>query len=813
MDTIYQVKERTNNWDPATGMLRFRQTNIGDLKSLIQRANTDPVWKAWKHIVIYADRVEFDFEQKPVFGVDMSGRESFTLVCRQWNFRNKGKFTFFDLGGDPQVRVQVLAQELLRDGHPLASDDRPLFLINGEGDDEGAALALDAQGVNCAVQMDAIASQALFRAGRTAPSDWTVGSDFYWLLLSTFQQAVWSLASEPSEARSMLRWLQSNTTGITWGDDTGLEMPAIGIQAASQLTRMDRPKTPYYVPKLGLAIQRELISTDASEASALESKFNQYLEQKTDLETRRTLAKQIQGEIGTRIDVVDNKIENLRENKLKPALAEMKQNIKAFDQQRAGLKNKNDDRATAAPGPLERARAAFETKIHEVEKNAEAKLFMTVFEGVVTLGAAVATGGAGAVGEVSQVGKIAQLIDQLKKVVELLESLDKLLNAANAIADAAGKVEGSQATQSAIALPDSSAAASMTQTEWKTLRERWDAALDPLVSNDELGAVAASYRAEGRVLLIYGQAAMNARITIADLQGQLVELMMNRHLWEAQNQRIQAFIDNTRGQEDEVDQVALLLQQRYLATKRELLLEIQAYNDAYRYWALDDAPSAGIDLRTTLADIAGMAGTDAQMAHAEAERLQSFTSLSKPAQCRIFHTLSEDDKQALQAGEAVHIPVDFGLEIEPGSQSRLFSGYERVRVMHAEVYFGGFTDADGLHYHATITDNGVYRDRWKSLPFDFVSEATLVRPSAHQLGDFPEPEADHHGFKNSISTSSETVPSSALSGSGDPYYQPTVFTTWSVQLEHDQAENNSIPWDTSGPLVLLFDFEIVLMQA
>ena len=106
---------------------------------------------------------------------------------------------------------------------------------------------------------------------------------------------------------------------------------------------------------------------------------------------------------------------------------------------------------------------------------------------------------------------------------------------------------------------------------------------------------------------------------------------MNRSLYNAQADRIRAFTKATDAEEAEVQEIALLLRQRYLDAKRDLLLEIQDYNDAYCYWALDTAPSKMINLSTKIHDIAGMAGIDGEMAKAQANRLENFTSPSTAA--------------------------------------------------------------------------------------------------------------------------------------------------------------------------------------
>ncbi|MEM9452389.1 MAG: hypothetical protein AAGA75_28240 [Cyanobacteria bacterium P01_E01_bin.6] len=809
---IDQIPDRIF-WNKKSQALNVRQYHLKDLKSLIQQANTE---HEWKHLVIYADKIDFDFERDQNFSIDLSGRNCIVIVCRKWNFKSDGKLTFWDSDADPNTLVRLRVQEVLKNGQPLEAAG-PLALLTGES---FYSLRLDGGGLDCQVAMSDPPRQSSFLQRRTVPNDWNIGSDFYWMLVESFQQSFKELATDADEARSRLNWVKKNTFGISWRQDSLSEMSAMGYQAASQLLQLDRPKTPYYVPKLGLSRQRRLIMTDVEAALGIETAFNNYISQETDLKTRQGLAQQIQNSVESKISEIDQKIQDLNNNQLAAAQAAMKENIKVFNRQRAGLRNNNKEPHVAAPGPLESARTAFQEAIEEKKAEAEAQAWLAGFEGVASLGVAV-TGGISAVTTISSsAGAIANLVKQLETVVKILQSVNAMIKIGENIEKLVSDVGSKSNTDSVGQLPDAAEAASMSDTDWKTLKERWDSALDPYISDSTLGPAAAKYRAEGRILLIYGQAAMDNRITIANLQGQIVELLMNRKLYQAHEQRIKNFVDATNAETEQVHEIALLLRQRYLDTKRDLILDIENYNNAFRYWALEDSPSVGVNFLTTLNDIAGMAKVSGQMEQAEDRRLRGFTSPSKAAICHIYHPLTNAQRKALSNGDPIDLPIDFFLQVDPSQkpvksidESRLFTGYDRIRVTSVEVYFEGLPENDAEKgYHATIKDNGFYLNRWKTKEFAFVAEATLKSPSSHKVGEYQGLEADKKGNTNSITTSDEQLKQSDLAAaSSDPYFLSSIFTTWSVTLPQNEAQNGDISWNTPD-LALILNFQVYLMQ-
>ena len=445
------------------------------LSLLIQRTDTQDETRAWQHLIIYADTIDAKTSNR--FGIDLADRTSITIVARRFNIMGAGRLFFHNMDPHAGTEVKIRVQNVTSN-----SDKPPFVCIVGSFN----PILIDKGLVDITVSMDETLMRSTFLSASQVPSDWTPSSAFYWMLVHTFQEAFSCIADQPDEARSMFEWVKYNTLGLNWLADTAMELPAMGLQAAGMILRLDRPSEVAYVPKLSLDQQRMLIAANAGGANQIEEYFNQFVNEATDLKTRQGNAAQILDLVGSKIATLENKITDLSDKQLPAVQKQLTENVAAFNAQRLGLRSSNSE-PHVLDGPLEKARTEFEEAVEKKKGEAEQKVWASAFEGVAGLGEAIGGGNPeGAAAAVESVSKVAELVEKLKKIVEALKVLAKALEAAKKIGELVETLTKGD-SDSSVVLPDASSATQLGDTDWKALKENWDAALDPYVTDETLG--------------------------------------------------------------------------------------------------------------------------------------------------------------------------------------------------------------------------------------------------------------------------------------------------------------------------------------
>lgn len=789
INTIDNLAPDAITWDSKTKTVILQGFSETHLKELIQEADTNENYKVWQHMFIYGDEVTL---KVPVagFGIDMTERSSVTIVARKLTAALAGEnsFQFMNRSSVNNPVVNLHVQEY--------SSKLPILFANISPNTDSKAIALPSKAhapgnpalaVSCGVTLGCNITTAPFIKNNTPPAEWSIGSPFYWMLVRTFQEAFCVSPTDPGKSRSMFTWIKNNTLNLGWNGDPQCEMQTIGNQAVSIALRLAQYAHANYVPKLDIQLYRKQIEDNADACRVVETQFNQFMMQSTSFRERQKSAQLL-------IDGVDANIrinENLKKDaleKLKQAGAELQNNYGLFTRQQQ----------EKPPGPMALAKKSMKEAIDKKKDEMEFEAFMGVLEAVGSMGSVFAGNAAAPVQAVSQVSKIAELLEQIKKIVETVEKINKIITLVDSVYkmvetfDSDNKVPGQD-----IEMPDTADTDVLTSTDWQVLRERWDAVFTDSVLNDgTMGGPAKSYRAEGRVLIIYGQAITNSRITISNLQNRIIQLQMKIKTYDRQKEKIQAYIEAESELEGQYFEVALLLRQRYLDVKRQLLMEILDFNDAYHYWALAQPRyTDNMNINDRIAEMADVAG---KMDQAVNDALSGFKSQAVPVICHISHTLTQEEKAALVSGKSVQIAV--------APEDPAFNGWGRVRVQYVQVLFEGLEDIPanmqngGKNYHSVVQDSGVYNDRLNGKNWNFVTEEPLDRPYAAYVRALNDKEKS--GRNSVVNANSDDIKNLALTFDG-PYYLPAIFTTWSITLPKDQGDNNTIDYSKLSSIKLI----------
>lgn len=777
----------------SNGVMAVRQWQIDDLEQLFREIHADPALAPWTDLSIYADRVTLDTDG---FGVDMDGRRSLAIFAREVTVadRSAGGMALFIQ--DTSINVHFdLRVETFRGSHPFST-----VVMGGQG--RALPPATDpnvlAYSARCLLSDDLDVLDLGEAGGLEAL---TLGSPFYWLLVRTFQEAFLAMYSAPETARSQFRWVAANA-GLPWAGDANGEMLGLSIQAAAMLARLDRPAHIHYVPRLNLTTELAAIERYAGDAAAIEASFDAYLAVDQGFAERKQTANLFMTDVDKNAEIANQLIRTVDE-RLHSAEAQLAANLSRFKAQGSGL----DETKQEPPGPMAMAQVALEEALERKKEDAVEKASLAVFTAVGSFAAAGADGGTSAVKAASDLSRMAKLVNQIKKITKLLSKVVKALKIVKQIVELIDKVKSDlNQPAAAVQIPTSEESEGLTPTDWAVLKEHWDAGFAPYIEDDILGEAMANYRAEGRILFLYGEAVSNSRQSIIDLETKRAQLAMQLRVYDAQRAKIKAYAE--AGEEDHnlYREVSILLREQFFAVKRQLLLRVEDYVDAYRFWALRE-PTA---LRSVSPDSSiGSLQRLISAAHADIESALKTFGREAVVVCHISRDIRAELPTVLawQKAEPGTMPSpSFQIPIDLADPA--FRGFDHLRILSVQVLFEGLDAAEanlangGRRYYVDVSDTGTYADRLTGRPdeadnWSFTAEDRLdfpytafVRPlEPHEASDEDSVVNVDPTDASAFLTLQSTQDSSELGG----FYNPTPFTTWLLRLS-DAEENRGIDW-------------------
>ena len=335
----------------------------------------------------------------------------------------------------------------------------------------------------------------------------------------------------------------------------------------------------------------------------------------------------------------------------------------------------------------------------------------------------------------------------LEKLAKTGASLKAACEALQKLVTTADRLRGI-ANMETPALDMSSIGAGETgDAEWEIFRDKVIEMMAPAIEEGIGGAV--EYKLALLGLTSYGKSLNRAQAELIRTGQELSRLLLQEAMNTRQARRMAEYIeDMTKAKEPNEEMMRWLLE-RYGTVKRWLLLALQNYNDAFRYWALEE-PAAKPGFNHSVAEIQEALGN---IIRTESGVLQKFRPVPQS-----FHNypVIVKDAQALEAFKktrrlAIDIPLDNGT----------FAKNERVRLREMKVWLEGVASVDPVRLF--ISSSGTYADRYKGKNFAFATSWPV-----------------EWSFRY-MAAGREIQMSAAFDEQFRAFYfEPTPFTTWTV---------------------------------
>ncbi len=787
------------------GVLTVRHFTLSNFTELLGNIKNDPSLARWNHLYIYADHIIVNSDRHE--NIEMTSEKQFvTIIARQVTIE-QGGLNFVTENPSNLLKIHLYIQEY--------TGSSPNFVIVGTNNDSSITLRPEnswepnplAYNKIITFNNDRRDDVEFIKGSQPFPSIWEIGSTFYWLLVQTFQEAYVKMQTEVDTAINMFHWISINAQ-LNWSEDTNHEMRSIGIQAAAMANYLGRPANINYVPLLNLSTQINTIKAYLADSQSIEDKYNQFLTITESFQTRQSTARLFKQEVDAKIDNTRNLIANAK-HQLQEAQSHYQVNLKNFQNQSSGL----DESKTELPGPMAIAREELKRALERKREQAIQDAVFAVIGAVASLAEAAGGGaGGGAAAGPSAVSKLAQVIEQINKVIELIEKINKVVETIDKIMILVDAIEQNQALPDAnFQIPNIDDSQQLRKSDWQVLREQWDSGFNPYITDDILGPAMSDYRAQGRILFIYGEALTESRQSMAGLNNTIAQLVMQIQVYQAQKSKIDDFVNLSQEDEEVYKQVALLLRQQYFDVKRRFLLQLQDYKDAFRYWALQEPQSTGYDLNTDIKSIS-ISQIQNELNIAK-QNLNSETGvichiscdISQNADDKSIGTVSQfqtwrENNFATNYNPVFRIPIQLSETVNPHE----FNRYDRVRIMQIEVLFEGLEDiAANLQkvYHLNILNTGSYSDRLTnngtSVYWNFTSQKNVSEEYSAHVRSLKDKEKSSSNsvvtMRPEASSSFLTLETAQDSNRLGGFYQPTAFTTWIITVV-DAGDNRIIDW-------------------
>jgi hypothetical protein len=350
-------------------------------------------------------------------------------------------------------------------------------------------------------------------------------------------------------------------------------------------------------------------------------------------------------------------------------------------------------------------------------------------------------------------GTLAKLADNLTKIKAVADIVDKLSEGIPKLVAAVQEAEDAAALAS-IDLPASSSFS--VDADWDAFAIDFSSAMKPAIDADIDGAQ--DYLNAVLKHAIYAKAAFAAKMALVKAGQEVLRLTLQQKLDTAQRSRVQDYV--ARQKTDGAAAAALgdIFFSRMLSMRLWLFLAVEAYADAFRYWALRQSgvkPSMITPVAQLKDDLAAIQ-RDYDAAYntfnpppQELRNLRLRITADSPAYAGALHNLQT------QRLTVVAIALT-----EP-----IFRGWGRVRLSTLRVWLEGVA-ADGS-ITVDFATAGFFQDRLHGTNLTF-SAAPVKRSFSYQ---------------GPIQTdSSIQVDGSIARKERDFIFEPTPFTQWQISV-------------------------------
>ncbi|RUT06464.1 hypothetical protein DSM106972_027210 [Dulcicalothrix desertica PCC 7102] len=628
-----------------------------------------------------------------------------------------------------------------------------------------------------------------------------IESNFYKLLVTSFQYATIFAESRKDIACDILAWIKISTS--TW-----LEMQEMFLQSSALFLDLKAASgNVTFVPYLSRSQYQELSKAFTDAAGSFEVEYDNFRNANLNLVQRQKSASLMLGYFTDTEKFSQKLIDQANEN-----LSNAKQGFSLNISRMSTQKDKLEEAKKAFEVGLEvwKAKKQKEAAFEGVKAGVEVAATLvglvasvtTVVVGfvasaaggagvpVVVVGVAGATGSLVAIG--ATVANAAQSTTAIAKAAKALEIILKLIEALGKAIEAMGKilamveniekaVNKSDLLNQINQLTDLSKPVleQSDDVSWSVFEQEIGLALKMPVDEGVNGA--AEYLKELHVLAIYGKAINGSQRTFIELTQQLVRLKLEKEVSEKQVNRIQDYVKDLEAGKQPNAEMIQLFYQRYLNVKRWLFVAIENHNAAYKYWALREpsfTPSMMkrvSELKKDLATIQNDLATALKGFDPRPQDMEDITCvLSDPEMLEIFKKTGK---------------VSWNITLDQPE----FEGCNRVRITRVRAWINGAISQTLVTKKlapitVSLSTSGNFYDRYKGQKYEFMA-APLQRQ-----------------FKYT-STNQIIIDGEDAEENKHDYYQPTPFTTWVISLP--QTKNTGIDLTNVDQIKLEFKGSLI----
>ncbi|ATE73740.1 hypothetical protein [Lysobacter capsici] len=425
---------------------------------------------------------------------------------------------------------------------------------------------------------------------------------------------------------------------------------ALGCRAAQELLRPVR-FDPGQVPYLSAAFYGELAKEHIPTLQAYAGTFARLSDRAYDLDARKKAARLVLGEKDDQGAFQKLVAEQLAEN--------------------FRIATANVTRAQNSIGPqsdqVKRAEAGFKAGLAAWEEAKKREMAMAIVgsvfsfvSGVASMFSGNASGAAGAAKAAADVASTAaKLAEIMSKLVQVGKAIEKIVRLCLDIVAATDKLDNAKSFADAMAaitrgsLSDDAKGAPSANAYWDQLWVEVETQLAPAIDQKIDGAN--EYLKELKILVIYGRALTAAQIALPPLIQEMARAKLQAEIARRQHDAVLAEINALTAQKALSGQAMVVLWGNYRKVQRSMLVALQQFDAAYRYWALTDERAPRDNLRG-IADLAGDLAEIADLKKMQGRALDSFRPPPQPF-VQIKHIVAAAAREALLKGERVAIAL------------------------------------------------------------------------------------------------------------------------------------------------------------
>lgn len=416
--------------------------------------------------------------------------------------------------------------------------------------------------------------------------------------------------------------------------------------------------------------------------------------------------------------------------------------------------------------------------------------------------AEAAVQGAKAVESAAQAGseiaaKAKKLGDIMKSLTTAVDALQKVYAFSTQVITAAQDIRGATGAAATMQKMDVfTGGADITATAaWQVYQLNADDALSGPIS-DGVG-YASELKLAIDTVASYGQALAAAQVAAIQAGQQYAQLQLQLTLAEDQQAQLQSLVASLKVGDQFSAAVMQAFYRRYIDVKSALFAALENYRASYYYWALQ-ASSVSAQIVNPIQTI------DSGLADLTAITLDTENALSRfsnPPQTMAKQQVVITDPKILASFRNT-LTATWVL----GLDEVAFQAKDRVRISRVRIWLEGLeVPTDDYILSFRISNNGIYEDRYKSVPYQFTARP-LEREFEYRVSPNNEGNSDRQFNKNGSSYAYIETDGSVEGFVAYAYFEPTPFSQWTVQLtnapkELDLSNLQRITMEFAGSLI------------